>query len=113
MCNLLPLGTGTMPRMLVFYRNWNNNRSNDNNNIGFRCSDYFAKLLTTLNEYTGNIGIYASCIMAKSAGWFSSTFGECQSCLNVSGIYLILCLRSKRFTLLIPKPDQVSGASIV
>ena len=51
----------------VLYRNLNNNRSNDNNNIGFRCSDYFAKLLTILFGYTGNIGIYASCIMAKSA----------------------------------------------
>ena len=51
----------------VFYRNWNNNRSNDNNNIGFRCADYFAKTLTSLNGYTGNIGINASCILAKSA----------------------------------------------
>jgi hypothetical protein len=25
----------------VFYRNWNNNRSNDNNNNGFRAGDYF------------------------------------------------------------------------
>lgn len=24
----------------VFYRNWNNNRSNDNNNAGFRAADY-------------------------------------------------------------------------
>jgi hypothetical protein len=24
----------------VFYRNWNNNRSNDNNNVGFRAGAY-------------------------------------------------------------------------
>jgi hypothetical protein len=51
----------------VFFRNWNNYRTNANDDIGFRCADYFAKLLTTLNEYTGNIGVCASCIMAKSA----------------------------------------------
>lgn len=26
----------------VFYRNWNNVRSNDNNNVGFRAADYGA-----------------------------------------------------------------------
>jgi hypothetical protein len=68
MCNLLSCGdwnNGTNTG--VFNRNWNSNRSNANNNISFRCADYFAKLLTSLNDYTGNIGIYASCIMAKSA----------------------------------------------
>ena len=68
MCNLLASGNwNNAAKAGAFYRNWNNNRSNDNNNIGFRCSDYFAKLLTILFGYTGNIGIYASCIMAKSA----------------------------------------------
>jgi hypothetical protein len=68
MCNLLASGNwNNAAKAGVFYRNWNNNRSNDNNNIGFRASDYFAKFLTSLSDYTGNIGIYISCIMAKSA----------------------------------------------
>lgn len=68
MCILLASGNwNDAAKAGAFYRNWNNNRSNDNNNIGFRCSDYFAKILTTLIECTGNIGMRASCIMAKSA----------------------------------------------
>lgn len=51
----------------VFYRNWNNNRSNDNNNVGFRASDY-AACLTFCHGNTGDIGIAPSCDMAKSAG---------------------------------------------
>jgi len=68
MCILLASGNwNNAANAGVFYRNWNNNRSNDNNNIGFRASDYFAKFLTILIEYTGDIGIYASCTVAKSA----------------------------------------------
>lgn len=53
----------------VFYRNWNNNRSNDNNNAGFRCADYFAFADLTLHTAnTGDIGMAPSCILAKSAG---------------------------------------------
>lgn len=40
----------------VFYRNLNNNRSNDNNNNGFRASDYFSNPDTTAVD-TGDIGI--------------------------------------------------------
>ena len=31
----------------VFYRNWNNVRSNDNNNVGFRAADYGAFRLSS------------------------------------------------------------------
>ena len=52
----------------VFYRNWNNYRSNDNNNAGFRCADYFADSdLTFQKGKTGDIGVFPSCVMAKSA----------------------------------------------
>lgn len=51
----------------VFYRNWNNNRSNDNNNVGFRACDY-AACLTFSTGNTGDIGMVPSCTMAKSAG---------------------------------------------
>lgn len=52
----------------VFYRNWNYNRSNDNNNVGFRASDYLAFAdLTLLTANTGDIGVVPSCILAKSA----------------------------------------------
>jgi len=52
----------------VFYRNWNNNRSNDNNNVGFRASDYLAFAdLTLLTANTGDIEVVPSCILAKSA----------------------------------------------
>lgn len=40
----------------VFYRNLNNNRSNDNNNAGFRAADYGSKPDTTTVD-TGDIGI--------------------------------------------------------
>lgn len=50
----------------VFYRNWNNHRSNDNNNVGFRASDYVA-CLTFCHGNTGDIGIIPSCVLAKSA----------------------------------------------
>lgn len=52
----------------VFYRNWNYNRSNDNNNVGFRVSDYLAFADLTLHTAkTGDIGVAPSCILAKSA----------------------------------------------
>ena len=52
----------------VFYRNWNNNRSNDNNNYGFRCADYFATSdLIFRQGKTGDIGVCPSCNLAKSA----------------------------------------------
>ena len=51
----------------VFYRNWNNYRSNDNNNVGFRAGDYGA-VLTFPSGNTGDIGVAPSCAMAKSAG---------------------------------------------
>lgn len=52
----------------VFYRNWNNSRSNDNNNVGFRAADYFAFADLTLHTAnTGDIGVEPSCILAKSA----------------------------------------------
>ena len=53
----------------VFYRNWNNNRSNDNNNIGFRAADYLADSdLKFRIGNTGDIGMVPSCTLAKSAG---------------------------------------------
>ena len=53
----------------VFYRNWNNNRSNDNNNIGFRAADYLADSdLKFRIGNTGDIGMVPSCALAKSAG---------------------------------------------
>ncbi len=52
----------------VFYRNWNNNRSNDNNNVGFRAADYCASaVLILLTAKTGDIGMAPSCTLAKSA----------------------------------------------
>lgn len=52
----------------VFYRNWNNNRSNDNNNVGFRAADYDAIADLTLHTAnTGDIGMDLSCTLAKSA----------------------------------------------
>lgn len=52
----------------VFYRNWNNNRSNDNNNAGFRAADYFAEPDLIFREgNTGDIGVDPSCMLAKSA----------------------------------------------
>ena len=52
----------------VFYRNWNNNRSNDNNNVGFRAADYDAFADLTLHTAnTGDIGVTLSCTLAKSA----------------------------------------------
>ena len=52
----------------VFYRNWNNSRSTDNNNIGFRAADYDAFADLTLHTAkTGDIGVDPSCILAKSA----------------------------------------------
>ncbi|WP_415034861.1 hypothetical protein [Azonexus sp.] len=68
---LFPMASGNWndaAKAGVFYRNWNNNRSNDNNNVGFRAADYFAfadLILHTAN--TGDIGVVPSCIMAKSA----------------------------------------------
>lgn len=52
----------------VFCRNWNNNRSNDNNNVGFRAADYDAFADLTLHTAnTGDIGMVLSCTLAKSA----------------------------------------------
>jgi len=52
----------------VFYRNWNNNRSNDNNNASFRCADYRAAADLTLHTAnTGDVGVAPSCALAKSA----------------------------------------------
>ena len=68
---LFPLASGNWNNAAnagVFYRNWNNNRSNDNNNIGFRAADYFAQAdLTLRTANTGDIGVALSCILAKSA----------------------------------------------
>ncbi len=50
----------------VFYRNWNNNRSNDNTNNGFRSCDYDS-CPETFYKDAGNIGSYLSCLLAKSA----------------------------------------------
>lgn len=52
----------------VFFRLWNNNRSNDNNNVGFRAADYDAFADPTLHTAnTGDIGVALSCTLAKSA----------------------------------------------
>jgi hypothetical protein len=40
----------------LFYRNFNNNRSNDNNNASFRASDYISNPETEKTE-TGEIGM--------------------------------------------------------
>ena len=68
---LFPIASGNWNNAAkagVFYRNWNNNRSNDNNNVGFRASDYFAfSDLIFRRGKTGNIGMAPSCILAKSA----------------------------------------------
>lgn len=67
----------------VFYRNWNNNRSNDNNNIGFRAADYLADSdLKFRTGNTGDIGMEPSCTLAKSAGIGFLVPGLCQG--NVS-----------------------------
>jgi len=67
---LFPMASGNWnngTKAGVFHRNWNNNRSNDNNNVGFRASDYDA-CLTFCHGNPGDIGIVPSCDMAKSAG---------------------------------------------
>ena len=68
---LFPLASGNWNNAAnagVFYRNWNNNRSNDNNNVGFRVSDYCAAADLTLHAAnTGDIGVDLSCTLAKSA----------------------------------------------
>ena len=52
----------------VFYRGWNNFRSNDNVNVGFRAADYDAFADLTLHTAnTGDIGMTLSCTLAKSA----------------------------------------------
>jgi hypothetical protein len=68
---LFPIASGNWNNAAkagVFYRNWNNNRSNDNNNIGFRASDCvaFSSLIFPTGK-TGDIGMAPSCIVAKSA----------------------------------------------
>ena len=69
---LFPIASGNWndaAKAGVFYRNWNNNRSNDNNNIGFRAADYIAASDLKFHQgNTGEIGMAPSCIMAKSAG---------------------------------------------
>ena len=51
----------------VFFRNWNNDRSNDNNNVGFRSADYDANCPDIAKANTGDIGMGVSCNLAKSA----------------------------------------------
>jgi|TARA_A100001518_G_C1223874_1_gene70088 retron-type reverse transcriptase len=51
----------------VFNRNWNNNRSNNSNNYGFRASDYLS-IPDIPNGKTGDIGSAPSCRLAKYAG---------------------------------------------
>ena len=69
---LFPIASGNWndaAKAGVFYRNWNNNRSNDNNNIGFRAADYLADSdLKFRIGNTGDIGMVPSCALAKSAG---------------------------------------------
>ena len=69
---LFPIASGNWndaAKAGVFYRNWNNNRSNDNNNIGFRAADYLADSdLKFRIGNTGDIGMVPSCTLAKSAG---------------------------------------------
>lgn len=70
----------------VFNRNWNNNRSNDNNNNGFRAADFvsFPDILSweywRQREYSilpyGEIG----------KAWLSSSKSERQPCLNATEI---------------------------
>ena len=68
---LFPLASGNWNNAAdagVLYRNWNNNRSNDNNNVGFRAADYDAFADLTLHTAnTGDIGVTLSCTLAKSA----------------------------------------------
>lgn len=68
---LFPMASGNWNNAAnagVFLRNWNNYRSNDNNNVGFRSSDYDASAYLTLQQAnTGDIGVVPSCILAKSA----------------------------------------------
>lgn len=66
---LFPIASGNWnngSKAGVFHRNWNNNRSNDNNNVGFRAADFVACLTFWLGN-TGDIGLDLSCNMAKSA----------------------------------------------
>lgn len=51
----------------VWARNWNNWRSNSNNNSGFRAADYDFCLKVHVGR-TGDIGMVPSCVLAKSAG---------------------------------------------
>lgn len=62
---LFPIASGNWNNAAdagLFYRNWNNNRSNDNNNYGFRASDY-ASAPDNLHGYTGNIGMACPAIL--------------------------------------------------
>jgi hypothetical protein len=79
---LFPIASGNWndaAKAGVFYRNWNNNRSNDNNNIGFRAADYIAASdLKFRTGNTGEIGMAPSCILAKSAGFGFLVPRHCQ-----------------------------------
>ena len=85
----------------VFYRNLNNNRSNDNNNVGFRSSDYFSLPDTTMVD-TGDIGI-TSPASAKYADNETTLYSQSHITLeqiaNLDNLYAAFnrARKSKRF----------------
>lgn len=64
----------------MFCRNFNNNRSNDNNNAGARASDYLASLKVTKRQ-TGMIGVTYPA-EAKSAGLCTASQDDCTPTLE-------------------------------
>ena len=71
----------------VFYRNWNNYRSNDNDNYGFRACDYFPRPDIAEGEYWKHRdgGILRSGEICKA--WRSSTERGRPPCLNATAIF--------------------------
>ena len=66
------------------YRNFNNNRSNDNNNCSFRASDYSSNLTNVIKN--GDIGITFPAELAKSAE--GATELNLHSIYNIDNLYM-------------------------
>jgi hypothetical protein len=68
----------------VFYRNWNNYRSNNNNNYGFRAADYVSipDILWQEREDWRHRELSVPPLGEICLSWLSSIFGERQPCLN-------------------------------
>lgn len=68
----------------VFARNWNNNRSNDNNNNGFRAADFVSYPEILSREYWRQRGHFILPDGEIGRAWLSSSVVERQPCPNVT-----------------------------